>query len=623
MDRVTPKYLLPPIIRMSLRLFAGFATASAVIVLLGVASFSIYASSFQDRVYPGVSVNGLDLSGLTSSEAALQLAGAFTYPHKGRIIFRYGDRVWEAAPKDLGLTLDYLTSIHTAMAVGRSSDDFTNVLSLYRSRFDGLNVSPVMQYDARQTLIYLQSIAADIERPMVEARLSLDGGSVVAQPGQVGHTVDLNAMLALVAVPIGHLTDGDIPVVVHDVSPLVLDASAEADAARSLLSQNFSLSLTDAQAGDPGPWTLTPQNLYDILQFRHINDSGLSRYAFTFDADKLTAYLQSLSGTITKPQRNARFTFDANAKTLVLYQPAVRGRALDIPKSIASIQTAVSQGQHQANLATINTDPPVNDTSTAEQLGIKELLPHGEQYTSFAGSPPERIQNIVIASEKMHGVLVAPGELFSMAKYIGNVGSDTGYSDGLVIIGNKIVKGPGGGVCQVSTTLFRTALVNGFPIASRSAHALRVGYYEGGDGPIKLGVGYDATVFLPEVDIQFVNDSPFYLLMETRVDKANSRLYWYFYSTWDGRSVVTKSDGIQNETNPPADQWIPDPTIPKGGYSFFYHAQKGADVTVHRWITRNGATTQDLFKSHYLPWPNQCLYNPASPFPKGTKCPPK
>jgi vancomycin resistance protein YoaR len=619
----TTGYMLPSLFRNGLRVFAVAAIACALVALLGIVSYSFYASSFQDRVYPGVFVSGLDLSGLNSSEAALQLAGAFTYPQKGRILFHYGDKTWIATPKELGLTLDYLTSIHTAMSVGRTSDDWTNALALYHSRFDGIDVSPVMQYDARQTLAFLQAIASEIERPTVEARLTLDGGGVIAQPGQIGRALDLNAMLALVAVPIGHLTDGEIPLVVHEVPPQVLDASAEAEAARSLLGQNFSLALDEPQSGDQGPWTLTPANLYDMLHIVHSTDTGTLRYSLTLDTDKLTAYLQSLSASVVKPQQNARFVFDTNTSKIVLYRSATRGRALDIPQSLLAIKNAVAQGQHAAQLVATTTEPPVNDASTAEQLGIKEILPHGWQYTSFAGSPPERIQNIIVASEKLNGVLIAPGELFSMAKYIGSVGSDTGYSDGLVIIGNKIVKGPGGGVCQVSTTLFRTALVNGFPIATRSAHALRVGYYETGDGPVKLGVGYDATVFLPEVDFQFVNDSPYYILMQTAVDKANNRLNWYFYSTWDGRTVVTKSDGIQNETNPPADQWIPDATIPKGGFSFFYHAQKGADVTVHRYITRNGGTTQDLFKSHYLPWPNQCLYNPASPFPKGTKCPPK
>jgi vancomycin resistance protein YoaR len=623
MEPAAPTYLVHPFVRHAIRFFASAITAVALVVFLGIASYTLYASSFQDRVYPGVFVNGLDLSGLNSSEAALQLAGAFTYPQRGKIIFRYGEKTWVAAPRDLGLTLDYLTSIHTALSVGRSTDDFTNALTVFQSRFDGVNVSPVLQYDARQTLTYLQAIASEINRPTVEATLTLDGGSVVAQPGQVGRAVDLNTMLALVSVPIGHLTDGEIPVMVHDLPPQILDASAEADSARALLSQNFSLTLPDAQPGDPGPWLLTTANLYEMLRLVHVNEADGMRYTLTLDTDKLTAYLQSLSASVVKPQQNARFTFDTNTGQLVLYRSAVRGRSLDIPQSVTAIQDAVTRGEHSAVLSAASTEPPVNDHSTAEQLGIKEELPHGWQYTSFAGSPPERIQNIVVASEALNGVLVAPGELFSMAKYIGAVGAETGYSDGLVIIGNKIVKGPGGGVCQVSTTLFRVALMNGFPIAARSAHALRVGYYENGDGPVKLGIGYDATVFLPEVDFEFVNDSPYYLLMMTSVDKANNRLNWHFYSTWDGRVVVTKSDGIQNETNPPDDQWIPDPTIPKKGFSFFYHAQKGADVTVHRYITRNGGTTQDLFKSHYLPWPNQCLYNPASPFPKGTKCPPK
>jgi vancomycin resistance protein YoaR len=603
------------------RIMAGVATAFLLLMILSLASYAAYGASFQDRVYPGVSVHGMDLSGLNSSEAALQLAGAFTYPQTGRIAFRYGDKTWVATPKELGLSLDYITSIHTALAVGRSSDDLSNLATLYQSRFSGADISPVLQYDARQALTYLQGIAGEIEQPMIEARLALEGGQVVAEPGQIGHSVDLNTMLALVAVPIGHLTDGDIPVMVHDSTPQVMDASAQADAARSLLSQNFSLSIKEPQQGDPGPWTLTPQTLSEMLLFRHVSDGTLQRYTVSLDPDKLSAYLFSLSGSVTKPSENARFLF--NDGQLVLYRPATRGRALDVAQSMEAIQTAASQGQHQASLTLALTEPAVTDNATAEQLGIIGLLPNGMQYTSFAGSPPERIHNIVLAAEKFNGVLVAPGETFSMSKIIGSIGQEEGFADGLVIIGNKIIKGPGGGVCQVSTTLFRAALMTGFPIAERHGHALRVGYYEVGDGPTPLGVGFDATVFLPEVDFKFVNNSSSYLLMQTDVDIAHNRLTWRFFSTPDGRSIQIASSGIKKQTDPPADQWLPDPTIPLHGYSFFYHAQKGADVSIRRVITQNGASTEDYVNTHYLPWPNQCLYNPSTPFPKGTKCPPK
>ena len=133
-------------------------------------------------------------------------------------------------------------------------------------------------------------------------------------------------------------------------------------------------------------------------------------------------------------------------------------------------------------------------------------------------SSKERVQNINAASAKFHGLLVAPGETFSMAAALGDITLDNGYAEALIIVGGPTIKGVGGGVCQVSTTLFRNAFFAGFPILERYAHAYRVGYYEqNANGHDPDLAGLDATVFVPLVDFKFANDTPYWLLMETYV----------------------------------------------------------------------------------------------------------
>ena len=155
------------------------------------------------------------------------------------------------------------------------------------------------------------------------------------------------------------------------------------------------------------------------------------------------------------------------------------------------------------------------------------------------------MQNIKAASAKFHGLLVAPGETFSMASAMGDVSLDNGYAEALIIIGGQTIKGVGGGVCQVSTTLFRTVFFAGFPIVERYAHAYRVGYYEQtANGRDNSLAGLDATVFVPMVDFKFVNDTPYWLLMETYVNGYS--LTWKFYSTSDGRTVDWNTTGPTN-----------------------------------------------------------------------------
>ena len=200
------------------------------------------------------------------------------------------------------------------------------------------------------------------------------------------------------------------------------------------------------------------------------------------------------------------------------------------------------------------------------------------------------MQNIQAASAKFHGLLVAPGETFSMASAIGDITLDNGFAEALIIVGGQTIKGVGGGVCQVSTTLFRNAFFAGFPIVERYAHAYRVGYYEqtaNGHDPSLAGL--DATVFVPLVDFKFINDTPYWLLMETYVNGYS--LTWKFYSTADGRTVDWTTTGPTNTSRPRPDLPRKPRPATKGEIRQVDWAADGADVTVTRTVNKNGRFT--------------------------------
>src|SRR5512147_796441 len=149
--------------------------------------------------------------------------------------------------------------------------------------------------------------------------------------------------------------------------------------------------------------------------------------------------------------------------------------------------------------------------------------------------------NIGAATAQFQGVLIKPGETFSFNKYLGDVSLDKGFAEALIIFNGRTVTGVGGGVCQVSTTVFRAAFSAGFPIIERWPHAYRVGWYERGFGP-----GLDATVFSPYVDFKFTNDTPYALLIESYANDAAGRLTFKFYSTPDGRQVAVSEPIVEN-----------------------------------------------------------------------------
>jgi vancomycin resistance protein YoaR len=291
------------------------------------------------------------------------------------------------------------------------------------------------------------------------------------------------------------------------------------------------------------------------------------------------------------------------------------GRELDIDASIKAINEAVARGEHTVALVVNETQPRVSATTTGQELGITQLIWSETSY--FYGSSAERIQNIEAAARQYHGLLIAPGETFSMGEHLGDVSLDNGFAEALIIYGGRTIKGVGGGVCQVSTTLFRAAFNAGFPIVERTPHAYRVSYYEqnAGGGIDPRLAGLDATVYFPLVDFKFTNDSPYWILMETYM--GSSSLTWKFYSTSDGRTVTYDTTGPTNVVSAPEPLFEENPELGKNEMKQVDWAANGADVGVTRTVWKDGAVYfQDTVNTHYEPWQAICQYGPDSKNPE-------
>jgi vancomycin resistance protein YoaR len=245
-------------------------------------------------------------------------------------------------------------------------------------------------------------------------------------------------------------------------------------------------------------------------------------------------------------------------------------------------------------------------TANINNLGINELI--GKGNSKFASSIPSRIHNISLASSKFNGVLIAPGETFSFNKTLGDVSNYTGYKQAYIIREGQTVLGDGGGVCQVSTTLFRATLNAGLPIVERQAHSYRVGYYEQDSPP-----GIDATVYDPSADLKFINNTPKSILIQTKVDTNAKTLVFELYGTNDGRVVTMSKPIITNLTPPPEDLYIDDPTLPMGQLKQIDFKAWGAKVYFKYSVERNGEIVfEKTFYSNYQPWQAKFLRGTGS-----------
>lgn len=290
---------------------------------------------------------------------------------------------------------------------------------------------------------------------------------------------------------------------------------------------------------------------------------------------------------------------------------------MDVNASISTINDALFRGEHTVSLVINEAQPKIPGAATGQELGITELIASETSY--FYGSSQERIQNIKAAAERFHGVMIAPGEIFSMGAAMGDVSLENGFAEALIIFGGRTIKGVGGGVCQVSTTLFRTVFNAGFPVVERYSHAYRVSYYEmTASGAVDPDLaGLDATVYFPLVDFKFKNDSPYWILMETYVNESGRSLTWKMYSTSTGRTVSWNTTGPVNIVPAPPPLLEENPELKKNEMKQVDYAANGADVTVTRTVSQDGAVLfQDQFVTHYEPWQAICQFGPDSRNPE-------
>ncbi len=586
---------------------------TALFLALILATNLFVSLVFANRIFPGVSMKGISLSGMNQEQAAASIAASYTFPQSGQIMLTDGTRTWVVKPADLGFFLDPQASARAAFQTGRSG----SILEILADRFTLLtqgemDVSPTFIYNEIVALNYLNGLASQINQPLREASISISGTEVVVTNGQIGRVLDVRASLASIARQIELMQDGVVPLSIIESAPTVLDATAEGDLVRTILSQPLKLTLPAELSSQSGSWEIQPDALAKMLTFERVSNGEQASLQVVVSRPLMHAFLESIREKTDAVPENARFIFNDDTRQLDLLTPAVIGRTLNIQASIDSINQSVKTGAHSAALVFDLTQPAVTDKMTGAELGITELV---YAYTTyFRGSSADRVQNIKAASASFHGLLVPPGGVLSMADELGDISLDNGYAEALIILGDQTIKGIGGGVCQVSTALFRTAYYAGYEILERHAHAYRVGYYEqtaSGHNPNLAGL--DATVFVPLVDFKFRNDTDYWLLMETYVNTSNSSLTWKFYSTSDGRVVNSETSGLTNIVESPEPLYRENPELPSGTVKQVDYAVEGADVVVRRTVTRNGSILhQDTFSTHYDAWRDIYEYGPGT-----------
>jgi len=590
------------------RLLQGVALAAAALLLtllLLILGMRLY---YLDRVFPGVYTGSLDLSGLTRADLNASLDSTYTYAQDGVLILVDREDTYVATPVELGVIVDTPAMAEAALAVGRSGGWLQRLSQQVATWTQGYEIPALILWDEWIGRSYLANLATYIDQPTIEATLDIDGLEVISVPGQTGRELQVDAALEAIRAPVSRLHDSTISLPIVEVEPLVADTSEAASRVRTMLQEPFEL-----HAEGSGPWSFEPEELAQLLEFKRITDGDDAYYAVEVSGERMRAFLEELAPDLEREAENARFIFNDDTLELDLLEPAIIARSLNLSASLEAINTALNDGEHAVELVFETQAPQVGDDATATDLRITEAVSVVSTY--FNGSSQERIQNIATAASEFHGLLIPPGATLSMAEILGDISLDNGYAEALIIYGDRTILGVGGGVCQVSTTLFRAAFFGGYPIDERHSHAYRVGYYE--QGPGSPGPGLDATVFVPTVDFRFTNDTPYWLLLETYL--YGNQLLWKFYSTSDGRTVEWSSN-TSDVVEAPEPLYRENDELPEGEIEQVDFEADGMTVIAYRTVRRDGEVLhQDTFTTRYRPWRAIYEYGPGTELPSDAR----
>lgn len=542
------------------------------VLLVPFSFFSIYFG----KIYPGVAIAGNDVSGKTPEEAIKLVSDNVTVPKE---IILSTNKIPTAS---FSLSYDYNKTANAAYRIGRTGNPIFDIYQIVTALSSKTNVGIRVNLDENSLFKSLSTIAGELEVVAISPSATIISGKVVVDPGKKGQEVDLTQLRIMIGqnLTFNKNTEIVVPIKIIDHTLNSFEEATFTKRAETLSNKSIKLTFEDKEITVKGNELLTllsvrPDNIVEKVAIQ-IN-RPVSEPKLVFEDGRIKEFNPARNGVSVKKEelgeliKNAQNTLEKNEDKEVV------------------IQIPVSE-----------TTPKVK-TEDVNNLGIKELIGRGKSV--FRGSISSRVYNINLAATRISGTLVAPGQTFSFNQAVGDISKLTGFKEAYIISGGKTILGDGGGVCQVSTTLFRAVLNAGLPIVERHAHAYRVYYYEQDAGP-----GFDATVYSPTVDFKFKNDTPGNILIQAYPDTKNYTLVFELYGTKDGRTSVLGKPVITSTTAPPPDVYQDDPTLPLGTIKQTEHKAWGTKTYFTYEVTRNGEQiNKQTFYSTFRPWANVFL----------------
>ncbi len=503
----------------------------ALVALAVVLVLPLFFAGSKDRLAQGTRIGGIDVGGLSAAKARSLLAAQAARLDAVPVTFSAGDRHFRLTARQLGVVADWSAAVDSALHDGGGIGIVRGYRRLSLELFPKDLVPPTRAYDAG--LDYeLQVITQAVDGQPRDARLVRRGLHITIAGGRPGRTLDRALARDEIIRALASFSRAPVALPVTVARPHVTIASLTAAQRKASLVVSAPVRVTVAETTLRIPrWRLAT-----ILDLDTVRFTGPA-------ADR---YFARLEKQVDSAPRDASFAVVSNQVSVV---PARPGLALDVPRAAAAILAAASRPAGRVTTLPLAVAQPNRSTAVAQAMGITGVV---GTYETLYGGDPNRIHNVQLVAHLVDNKLIGPGATFSFNGTTGERSAAKGFLEAPVIVNGELQTGLGGGVCQVSTTVFNAAYEAGLPITARTNHALYISHYP---------LGRDATVNYPDVDLTFVNNTGHWLLLRTWV--GSSSLTVSLYGTPTHRRVESVAQPLRYVAAPRVEKTV-DATLKPG-----------------------------------------------------------
>ncbi|OGZ34613.1 MAG: hypothetical protein A2V60_00535 [Candidatus Portnoybacteria bacterium RIFCSPHIGHO2_01_FULL_39_19] len=503
-----------------------------VIFLVIIIFFFILDIANNYKINWGTKVAGISVGGETPEDAQEKLTKTSEEFLKKEILLSYENQNWRTNPEELGVEINIEDTIISIFEKGHKGNKsvynaYWQILSLL-----GYNFEPIWQIDEEKLENLFKENPSSIHEPAKNRSLTYENQKqdFTITKSSNGVVIDKIKFKKDLAKNINNFENKNIQLNLIKDYPEVMESETDIayQEAKSILSAlPFKIVIPEDKeikeiAKIEKEDLLSLIEFYPVLDPKNQNNKILG---IRVNQSKSKDYLIILAPSINREPIDAQLTIK-NGKVAV-FALSQDGLSLEIDGNIPVISDGIlnssADGKIQLKIDKIQ---PKITTESINNLGVTAFLATG--VSNFSGSPKSRMHNIKIGAAKFNGVLIRPNEEFSFNTTLGEVGPEQGYEPELVIKKNKTIPEYGGGLCQVSTTMFRAAINAGFKIIERYPHAFPVKYYN--------PQGFDATIYPPSPDLRFINNTPAHILIQTKI--VGYELFFELFGTNDGRRVA-------------------------------------------------------------------------------------